>query len=185
MVVVPEQKVIIPPVRKSPVVMKLIPIAPMSKVIVPSPEVYEKLLIKQTLKRSTKQSQEHVKPVANKVLENHKRDIIPAKVRHDVWLKYHGERSEGMCYCCGITIQRYNAGWHCSHVIADIKGGEEIVDNMRTCCRHCNLSMGDQNLYIYMKEKGLRGPGTKDMDAYIYLHGSQRGDRRTNNWHKK
>jgi len=109
---------------------------------------------------------------------------IPKEIRNDVWIKYHGDNTKGICYCCGTSIQRYNAGWHCSHVIASSKGGSIRVENLRTCCKHCNLSMGDQNLYVYIRDKNLKGPGYKNVYQYLQKHHSQINDRRTNNWGK-
>jgi hypothetical protein len=42
--------------------------------------------------------------------------------------------------------------------------------------------MGDQNLYVYLRDKNLKGPGRKNMHKYLKKHESQRYDRRTNNW---
>lgn len=115
----------------------------------------------------------------------HTRKPIPNDIRNNVWLKYHGERDIGACYCCGIVIWRYNSGWHCSHVQADVKFGSATIENLRACCRHCNLSMGDQNLYAYIYEKKLRGPGAKNVTQYFAQNPSQVNDRRTNNWGKR
>jgi len=113
-----------------------------------------------------------------------KRKPIPKKLRNQVWLFYHGERIEGNCYCCNILIMRYNAGWHCAHVFSDNKGGLTVLENLRTCCRHCNLSMGNQNLYAYIIEKNLKGPGAANVIVYFQKYPSQVGDRRTNNYGK-
>src|SRR5579871_4886928 len=78
-----------------------------------------------------------------KVKNNKKvKKAIPKEIRNQVWIKYHGNCNYGICYCCGNYIYRYNAGWHCAHVHSDVKGGKITVDNLRTCCKHCNLSMG-------------------------------------------
>lgn len=114
----------------------------------------------------------------------HKRDHISPKVRDAVWDAYHGDSNKGICYCCGVLIQRYNAGWHCSHVKAVSKKGDTSIDNLRPCCRHCNLSMGDQNLYVYIQQQGLQGPGARNVNSYLQQHASQVGDKRTNNWGK-
>lgn len=118
-------------------------------------------------------------------LPKKKRERISQKTRASVWSHYHGSKTVGVCYCCGIAIQKFNGGWQCSHVKADSKGGEETLDNLRTCCSHCNLSMGDQNLYVYIRMKRLSGPGAQNVDEYLNKHSSQINDRRTNNWRKK
>lgn len=122
---------------------------------------------------------EETKPIIKK-----KKAQIPNEIRDQVWLKYHGIRTTGICYCCGTPIEKYN-GWHCSHVLSEDKGGPTRIDNLRTCCRHCNLSMGNQNLYTYIRDKNLQGPGKRHMNSYFTRHNSQLNDRRTNNWGKQ
>lgn len=109
---------------------------------------------------------------------------IPKKIREAVWEKYYRDSDDGACYCCGTDINRLNRGWHCAHVVAYVKGGRNEVNNLRTCCPKCNLSMGDQNLYVYIQVKGLTGPGSQSVKKYLEKHPSQQGDTRTNNWVK-
>ena len=111
-----------------------------------------------------------------------KKQAIPKKIRDELWLKYHGEKNEGVCYCCGENIRRYKAGFCAAHVHSGATGGEISVENLRTSCLHCNLSMGDQNLYAYIRDKNLKGPGRKNADAYFKKHPSQINSKRTNNW---
>lgn len=113
-----------------------------------------------------------------------KREAIPSSIRNEVWNKYHGNSIRGRCYCCNVALNRYNNGWHCSHVVASNKGGKDEVDNLRVCCKHCNLSMGNQNLYVYMQDKGLTGPGSKNVASYLRRNPTQKLDKRTNNWGK-
>lgn len=121
-------------------------------------------------------------PSAKSETTARKRDGIPKDIRNKVWLTYHGDKDIGTCYCCGTKIQRYNAGWHCSHVVSHDKGGATAVHNLRTCCRHCNLSMGNCNLYVYIQQKKLTGPGSHNVTQYLNRNQSQIGDKRTNNW---
>lgn len=113
-----------------------------------------------------------------------KKQAIPRDMRDQVWLKYHGASIEGRCYCCGKNIGKYGGQWHVSHVRAETKGGDISIENLRCCCRTCNLSMGNQNLYCYINEKNLTGPGAKKAKKYLSKHPSQKFDRRTNNWGK-
>lgn len=108
------------------------------------------------------------------------RTAIPRRLRNDVWIKYQGNKNHGMCYCCGTNIVRTNYGWHCSHVIANVKDGELSIDNLRVCCSHCNLSMGSQNLYAYIRDKYLKGPGFYNVANYFRDHPSQIYDKRLN-----
>lgn len=116
--------------------------------------------------------------------EKVKRKPIPLHLRTTVWKKYHGDTNVGNCYCCGKVVNRRDGGWHCSHVKADIKGGKETVDNMRVCCPHCNLSMGDLNLYVYIRDNKLTGEGSKNVKKYFKANPDQTHDKRTNNWIK-
>lgn len=134
-------------------------------------------------KRSTKKadSKKSTKSESKKSARKTQREPIPHELRDQVWMKYHGIKIEGPCYCCNSVIQKYH-GWHCAHVKADVKGGATDLENLRTCCEHCNLSMGNQNLYVYIRDKDLKGPGRKNASKYLKKHSSQVNDRRTNNW---
>jgi hypothetical protein len=114
-----------------------------------------------------------------------KRERIPTSTRDAVWHKYHGTKDSGKCYSCGIAVNRYNAGWHCSHVKSDTKGGNNTIDNLRVCCAGCNLSMGDQNMYAYIRDKKLKGPGARNVNSYMKAHYQESYDKRGNNWTKK
>ena len=45
--------------------------------------------------------------------------------------------------------------------------------------------MGDQNLYTYIRDKNMKGPGSKNVNAYFKRHPSQEFDKRTNNFKSK
>jgi len=108
-----------------------------------------------------------------------KRKPIPKHLRDEVWIKYNGYTEMGYCYCCGFMVQRYHAGWHCAHVVAVEEGGTTTIDNLRVCCPGCNLSMGNQNLYAYIRDKNLNGPGKSGVQQYLSRHQSQVMSKRT------
>lgn len=112
--------------------------------------------------------------------ERKARSRIPANLRNDVWKKYFKDNETGVCYCCGKVV--LSIGWHCSHVIAVAKNGKDEISNLRVCCPKCNLSMGNQNMYTYIKNNNMQGPGRKAADSYLKKHPKYRTDRRTNNW---
>jgi hypothetical protein len=107
-----------------------------------------------------------------------KKAAIPKKIRTEVWKKYHGDSFIGCCYACGCKLN-FAESWHCSHVIAESKGGLIEIDNLRTGCQHCNLSMGNMNLYSYIVENNLKGPGKRHANKYFKNNPSQIGDIRT------
>ena len=109
----------------------------------------------------------------------YKKGVIPPKLRAQVW-----EHGDGRCYVCG---EKVTTGWHCSHVVAEVKGGPTTLSNLRVCCPHCNLSMGDLNLYRYIEiqiAKGthLTGQGVNHYQSYLKKNPAARSDTRTNNW---
>ena len=112
---------------------------------------------------------------------------IPQETRQEVWKRYFGEKTEGLCYVCNFPLP--NKGWHCSHVISEDKGGLITVDNLRPCCAGCNLSMGNCNLYAYAVAQGKTGKriglALRNSEMYFLSHPEQRNDKRTNNWGKK
>ena len=77
------------------------------------------------------------------------RKPIPRSLRNQVWIKYNGDSDIGRCYTCNNLVNRYNYGWHCSHVISVASGGKNVLENLRVCCPKCNLSMGVCNLEEY------------------------------------
>lgn len=87
--------------------------------------------------------------------------MIPPELRAQVW-----EQGDGRCYVCGKKVE---TGWHCSHVVAELKGGPTTVENLRVCCSHCNLSMGDLDLYHYIKTQLSKG-----VDDYFMLEEESR-----------
>lgn len=115
----------------------------------------------------------------------YKKTAIPKAMRNSVWEKYHGNSEKGKCYCCNCKVEKLRCGWHCSHVKSDRKGGQTNLDNLRVCCPGCNLAMGDQNLYAYIRDKKLNGPGKKNMEQYFKKYPSERYDKRTNNRNNK
>jgi 5-methylcytosine-specific restriction endonuclease McrA len=109
----------------------------------------------------------------------HKKAAIPKKLRDSVWVKYYGTADKGICYSCGIQVNRYNAGWNCSHVKSDAKGGSTTIDNLRVCCPGCNLTMGNQNMYAFIRDKNMTGPGSKHYNNYFKKYPNERFDKRT------
>lgn len=73
-----------------------------------------------------------------------KKANIQPLLRHTCWIKYMGETFWGKCVCCGNNIS--SVMFHCAHVIAESKGGETTIENMRPVCMGCNYSMGTENM---------------------------------------
>jgi 5-methylcytosine-specific restriction endonuclease McrA len=92
---------------------------------------------------------------------------VDPRLRARVWRTYHQEKENGQCYCCGDQIGRSKA-WHCAHVTARAAGGEDSLENLRTCCAACNLSMGRLNLYEFIARRKLKGPGSKILNNKIH-----------------
>lgn len=83
----------------------------------------------------------------------YKRRPIPSEIRDRVWLKYFKGDTFGHCYVCKIGIEKYRGKWHCAHIVPQVKGGQETLDNLVPTCPKCNLSMGTENLLEYKKRK--------------------------------
>ena len=45
--------------------------------------------------------------------------------------------------------------FHCGHIIAESKGGELSVNNLKPICQSCNSSMGTQNMDEYIEKYGF------------------------------
>jgi hypothetical protein len=97
-----------------------------------------------------------------------KKQLIPATLRNNVWIRYIGEDKRiGKCFCCGKE-QISTANFDCGHVISEFNAGETKLKNLRPICRSCNSSMRTQNMEEFMKRYGLKKcknwNGIKDED---------------------
>tara|TARA_B100001063_G_scaffold246791_1_gene287650 strand:+ start:3173 stop:4324 length:1152 start_codon:yes stop_codon:yes gene_type:complete len=80
-----------------------------------------------------------------------KKKKIPKLLRQEVWKKHIGNTLEGICTCCEkISISISN--FECGHIIAEAKGGETNINNLKPICSACNRGMGMMNLNEYKKK---------------------------------
>jgi len=80
-----------------------------------------------------------------------RRKKIPKQIKTLIWNEYIGaEFPQGRCYCCQKEkIDQRN--FHCGHVIAESKGGDLNIKNLRPICAACNASMGTQSMNEFTK----------------------------------
>ena len=110
-------------------------------------------------------------------IEPKKKNQIPKNIRNAVWEKYHKNKNYGKCYICNVDIKKHNKGWHACHVIAHSKGGKNTIENLRTGCMKCNLSMSNQNLYVYIQDNNMKGAGRNNVKKYFREHPDQLHDK--------
>jgi len=60
------------------------------------------------------------------------------------------EIGKSKCVCCKSTYIT-QMSFHCGHIIAESRGGETIVSNLRPICQNCNSSMGQTNMDDFIK----------------------------------
>jgi hypothetical protein len=81
-----------------------------------------------------------------------KRKKIPKAIRVLVWNLHIGShKGEDRCMSCKekkIDI----ANFHCGHVLAEAKGGDLTIKNLRPICSACNSSMGTRSMNEFTKE---------------------------------
>jgi len=91
---------------------------------------------------------------------------ISKKLKALVWSRYVGDLiGKTLCLCCGHTYIKMN-DFHCGHIIAESKGGETNLKNLRPICPGCNLSMGTRNFYEFQMINGFK-PQKKIVPARI------------------
>jgi len=84
-----------------------------------------------------------------------KKKPIPPILKRNVWNKYIGEEiGKAKCVCCKL-VDITQLSFHCGHVIAEVKGGELKMDNLRPICQSCNSSMGTTNMDEYIRKYGF------------------------------
>tara|TARA_Y100000389_G_scaffold140942_1_gene138808 strand:+ start:1073 stop:2215 length:1143 start_codon:yes stop_codon:yes gene_type:complete len=81
----------------------------------------------------------------------YKKKKIPKSLKDLVWHKHIGkDKGSVKCICCNnyeITMSNFHAG----HIIAESVGGLINIDNILPICSTCNLSMGSQNMKVFIK----------------------------------
>jgi 5-methylcytosine-specific restriction endonuclease McrA len=87
-------------------------------------------------------------PIKNK----YKKKTIPHILKRLVWNRWIGDSiGKTKCLCCkiaDITMLTFV----CGHIIAESKGGELSVNNLKPICGSCNSSMGSTNMDEYIKK---------------------------------
>lgn len=80
-----------------------------------------------------------------------RRKKIPKHIKTLVWNQHIGNGiSQGKCKCCMEEIIN-NRDFHCGHVVAESKGGDLTIPNLRPICAACNASMGTQSMNEFTK----------------------------------
>jgi hypothetical protein len=88
------------------------------------------------------------KPIEKK---NNKKQSISSTMKKLVWNMTIGEEiGKSKCVCCKSTYIT-QMSFHCGHIIAESRGGETIVSNLRPICQNCNSSMGQMNMDDFIK----------------------------------
>ena len=86
----------------------------------------------------------------NKKLK-YKKKKISATLKRLVWNKWIGEElGKSKCLCCNVTDIN-QMSFNCGHIIAECKGGETILSNLKPICQNCNSSMASMNMNDFMK----------------------------------
>jgi hypothetical protein len=97
-------------------------------------------------------SQTHNKEVK---VSSRKKQPIPNHIKTLIWNYWVSpDKAEAYCLCCKVTkisIRSFHAG----HIVAESKGGDMTVKNLKPICGPCNLSMGSMNMEEFIKKFGL------------------------------
>ena len=64
------------------------------------------------------------------------------------WDKYY-QTNENICPIPNCSNKIHKSKFEAGHIIAESKGGETILDNLRPICKSCNSSMGNKNWFEY------------------------------------
>ena len=81
-----------------------------------------------------------------------RRKNIPKHIKTLVWNKYIGvDIAQADCVCC--RSQKINVrSFHCGHVIAESRGGDLTINNLRPICADCNGAMTTKSMHEFTKE---------------------------------
>lgn len=85
--------------------------------------------------------------------EQYKKRTIPKPLREQVWRKYFGNSTDGVCQ--GICKPRNKiTAFHfeCGHIYPESRGGETAVENLIPLCSYCNKSLGSNDFRDWKKK---------------------------------
>lgn len=71
--------------------------------------------------------------------------IPPVRLPYSQWERLRGivfKRDGRACAYCGAVGEEL----HCDHIIPLVRGGSNLIENLATACRSCNLSKGAKSL---------------------------------------
>lgn len=93
----------------------------------------------------------------------YKKKKISQIIRAQVWDTYIGRKiGEILCPYCNVnTITQLN--FECGHVIAESKGGEISLENLRPICNICNKSMGNKEMDLNLYDVNINDDMDIDM----------------------
>jgi len=91
------------------------------------------------------------KILESKKTPKNKKQYIPKALKRAVWHEWIGEeKGKHKCLCCNIS-DITQLSFHCGHIIAESKGGELNIKNLKPICELCNKSMGSKNMNEFVK----------------------------------
>jgi len=81
-----------------------------------------------------------------------RRKKIPKHIKTLVWNTHMGiSNLESKCFSC--RMEKVDArNFQCGHVVAEAKGGDLKISNLRPICQPCNGSMGTRSMNEFTKE---------------------------------
>jgi hypothetical protein len=81
-----------------------------------------------------------------------RRKKMPKHIKTLVWSQHIGsDKASAPCCSCRKEIISIRS-FHCGHVIAEAKGGDLTIANLRPICAACNGSMGTRSMNEFTKE---------------------------------
>ncbi len=112
----------------------------------PAPIPEPELILEQAQEQEVPADEEKRQPL------HVRRKKIPKNIRSLVWNKYIGsDITAAKCMCCREEKVTLN-NWHCGHVIAEARGGDSTINNLRPICAPCNSSMGTKSMNEFTEE---------------------------------
>jgi hypothetical protein len=113
-------------------------------------EISNKMEYIARLWKESKEEKEVIEP-KEEIKKTSKKQSISSTIKKLVWNMHIGEEiGKSKCLCCKVSYIT-QLSFHCGHIVAESKGGEMIVSNLRPICQNCNSSMGNKNMDEFMK----------------------------------
>lgn len=118
-----------------------------------------------TLEYSEESESLNQSEIEEKILTRRNSKVDLKVIRDKIWSIWCCDKR--ICFACESEISKDD--WHCGHILAESKGGNASLDNLRPLCPDCNRKMRTTHMYRYIIYRNLPSVSKLPRDDLYYI----------------